>query len=120
MSEFLRHFLAHDQRAGMPPTIRVPKDAEMRHLSTADLRLLLAQAFTVANAVCDRRRGRVRALSEIHITAAQDILRKAFQDALSALSDALREPAPGGDWSDHYDAPEEELTGPPKPLPPRV
>ena len=120
MSRFGMLLAAHDERPGMPATIHVPTTAEMRSISTADLRLLLAQAFAVANAVVDRRRGHGRTMSEIHIQAAQSILRKASRDAMLSLQEALVEPRPGngGDWSDFHNAPDEELTGPLRPVPP--
>lgn len=118
MSRFGILLAAHDERPGMPAQIHVPTEREMRAISTADLRLMLAQAFAVANAVADRRRGHGRTMSEIHIQAAQNILRKASRDAMLSLQEALVEPRPGGDWSDFHNAPDEELRGPLRPVPP--
>lgn len=117
MSRFVELLAAHDQRPGIPPTIHVPTLAEMRSIPTADLRLLLAKAFAVANAVADRRRGHGRTMSEMHIEAAQAVLRKASRDALLALQESLFEhgPGTGGDWSRDYAAPR---GGPPRPCDP--
>lgn len=90
MSRFAEGWASH-QRPGKPACIHVPTERDLKVLSTADLRLILAQAFDVANAVADSRRGHGRTMSELHIQTAQNVLRTAARDALKALQESLRD-----------------------------
>lgn len=116
MSRFGRLLAAMDQ-GGKPPSVHVPSAYEMKHISTATLRLMLAEAFATANVVAEGRQGHARTMADLHIRNAQAILRKASRDALAELEQAVLpvRMEKGADWSRDYAAPR---GGPPRPCDP--